>query len=134
MNACAVLLYAYELVWSTPQNSLRQNTQPQSRSQNHSVISSLSRIQCTPPKPLKHNSRQKQKSAKKASVFIPRSLPSDIDPSRFTPTRCEFSSGKRASSWLTAIPVEEFGFALYKGAFRDAQALRYGWSPNRAPI
>ena len=39
-----------------------------------------------------------------------------------------------ASSWLTALPVEEFGFALHKGAFRDALALRYGWSPNRAPI
>ena len=31
---------------------------------------------------------------------------------------------KGASSWLTALPVEEFGFALHKGAFRDALALR----------
>ena len=37
---------------------------------------------------------------------------------------------KGASSWLTALPVEEFGFALHKGAFRDALALCYGWAPR----
>ena len=36
---------------------------------------------------------------------------------------------KGASSWLTTIPLEEFGFTLHKGAFRDALALRYGWQP-----
>ena len=40
---------------------------------------------------------------------------------------------KGASSWLTALPVEEFGFALHKGAFRDALALRYGWAPHFVP-
>ena len=40
---------------------------------------------------------------------------------------------KGASSWLTALPVEEFGFALHKGAFRDALALRYGWCPTLVP-
>ena len=40
---------------------------------------------------------------------------------------------KGASSWLTALPVEEFGFALHKGAFRDALALHYGWSPRFVP-
>ena len=34
---------------------------------------------------------------------------------------------KGASAWLTALPIEEHGFALHKGAFRDALALRYGW-------
>ena len=29
-----------------------------------------------------------------------------------------------ASTWLTALPLEEFGFSLHKGAFRDALALR----------
>ena len=33
---------------------------------------------------------------------------------------------KGASSWLTALPLEEHGFALHKPAFRDAMALRYG--------
>ena len=46
----------------------------------------------------------------------------------------ELAQEKGASSWLTALPVEEFGFALHKGAFHDALALRYGWSPYRAPI
>ena len=35
-----------------------------------------------------------------------------------------------ASSWLTTLPVEDHGFALHKGAFRDALALRYGWRPT----
>ena len=38
-----------------------------------------------------------------------------------------------ASSWLTTLPIEEFGFALHKGAFRDALALRYGWCPAKVP-
>ena len=41
---------------------------------------------------------------------------------------------KGASSWLTALPVEEFGFALHKGAFRDALALRYGWCPTLVTV
>ena len=38
-----------------------------------------------------------------------------------------------ASTWLTVLPVEEFGFSLHKGAFRDALALRYGWSLHNTP-
>lgn len=30
-------------------------------------------------------------------------------------------------SWLTALPVQEFGFSLHNTAFQDALALRYGW-------
>ena len=40
---------------------------------------------------------------------------------------------KGASSWLTALPVEEFGFAVHKDAFRDALALHYGWAPHFVP-
>ena len=40
---------------------------------------------------------------------------------------------KGTSSWLTTLPINEFGFALYKGAFQDALALRYGWLPLHAP-
>ena len=36
-----------------------------------------------------------------------------------------------SSSWLTALPLEEHGFPLHKGAFADALALRYGWAPSR---
>ena len=36
---------------------------------------------------------------------------------------------KGASTWLTVLPIEEHGFILHKQAFRDAIALRYGWTP-----
>ena len=32
---------------------------------------------------------------------------------------------KGASSWLSVLPLEEFGFALNKGELRDALRLRY---------
>ena len=38
-----------------------------------------------------------------------------------------------SSSWLTALPLSEHGFALHKGAFRDALCLRYGWQPPLLP-
>jgi len=44
------------------------------------------------------------------------------------------ASEKGASSWLTVIPLRSHNFALYKSAFRDAVALRYGWSPSRLPL
>ena len=38
---------------------------------------------------------------------------------------------KGTSSWISALPIEDYGFYLLKGAFRDAVALRYGWPlPN----
>ena len=45
----------------------------------------------------------------------------------------ELAMEKGASNWLTVLPVEEFGFTLHKGAFRDALALRYGWSLHHTP-
>ena len=44
-----------------------------------------------------------------------------------------YAAETSASSWLTALPVEEHGFALHKGAFRDAICLRYGWHPSGLP-
>ena len=38
-----------------------------------------------------------------------------------------------ASTWLTALPIAAHGFALHKGAFRDALCLRYGWRPPLLP-
>ena len=38
-----------------------------------------------------------------------------------------------ASSWLTALPIKEHGFALHKGAFRNALCLHYGWHPSGLP-
>ena len=39
----------------------------------------------------------------------------------------------RASSWLSTLPIEDHGFALHKGAFRDALCFRYGWRPPLLP-
>ena len=33
------------------------------------------------------------------------------------------ASEKGASAWLTTLPMQRHGFALHKGAFRDAVAL-----------
>ena len=43
------------------------------------------------------------------------------------------SKEKGASSWLSILPIAEHGFALHKGAFRDALCLRYGWRPPHLP-
>ena len=45
----------------------------------------------------------------------------------------EASKEKGASSWLSSLPIAEHGFALHKGAFRDALCLRYGWRPPHLP-
>ena len=42
----------------------------------------------------------------------------------------ELGSEKGASSWLSALPMEELGFTLHKSDFRDALCLRYGWQPT----
>ena len=45
----------------------------------------------------------------------------------------DLAQEKGASSWLTSLPIEEFGFTLHKRAFFDALALRYNWQPSRMP-
>jgi len=55
------------------------------------------------------------------------SYPSHLQCSR------KLASKKGASSWLTALPLQHHGFAIHKGAFRDALALRYGWALERLP-
>ena len=45
----------------------------------------------------------------------------------------DLTKEKGASSWLTALPLEDQGFALYKSAFQDALALRYNWLPDQMP-
>ncbi len=46
----------------------------------------------------------------------------------------ELASERGAPNWLTSLPIEEFGFCLHKGAFTDALALRYGWTPSGIPM
>ena len=45
----------------------------------------------------------------------------------------EFACLKGAFSWLTVLPLDEHGFSLHKGDFRDAVCLRYGWSLPHLP-
>ena len=48
--------------------------------------------------------------------------------------RCvDLSKEKGSSSWLSVLPLEEHGFYLHKGEFRDSMCLRYGWKPNNTP-
>jgi len=46
------------------------------------------------------------------------------------PCAVDFASVKGASSWLTALPLQEYRFALHKYTFQE---LHYDWSPLRAP-
>ena len=46
----------------------------------------------------------------------------------------DLASDKGASSWLTTLRSEEYGFTLHKGAFHNALALRYGWHPSHVPF
>ena len=41
---------------------------------------------------------------------------------------------KVAFSWLSSSSIQEHDFALYKGAFHDALALRYGWTPKEVLV
>lgn len=41
---------------------------------------------------------------------------------------------KGAGSWLTALPLKMYGYALNKVEFRDAICLRYGWEVPNTPF
>ena len=45
----------------------------------------------------------------------------------------DLAAEKGASSWLTVMPLERYGFVLHKGEFRDALCLRYNWPPPLLP-
>ena len=70
----------------------------------------------------------KHQAAGERAAFVCDSLPSDVKRMIF------LLSEKGSSSWLSVLPVEEHGFALHKGAFRDALFLCYGWLPSGLPI
>ena len=40
----------------------------------------------------------------------------------------ELACEKGSSSWLTTLPLEDYGFSLNKQEFQDALALRYGYN------
>ena len=45
----------------------------------------------------------------------------------------DLAKEKSASSWLSVLPLDDHGFHLHKGAFRDAICLRYAWSLSATP-
>ena len=64
---------------------------------------------------IRHKRRKNtSQMAKELSQSLPPNLQRAID----------FAKEKRATSWLTTLPIKEFGFCLHKGAFSDALALR----------
>ena len=73
---------------------------------------------------LKKNRRKSEMDAASALKDI---LPADLQ------RAMNLAQEKGASSLLTSRPIEEFGFSLHKGAFRDAISLRYGWLPLNCP-
>ena len=70
----------------------------------------------------------KRQASEERAASVCDSLPSDLK------WMICLLSEKGASSWLSALPVEEHGFALHKGAFWDALFLRYGWLPSGLPV
>ena len=45
----------------------------------------------------------------------------------------DLGTEKGASTWLTALPLQEQGFTLNKQEFQDALCLRYGWQLKNLP-
>ena len=45
----------------------------------------------------------------------------------------DLAKEKGASSWLSVLPLDDYGFSLHKGAFGDAMCLRYGWQLPNTP-
>ena len=71
--------------------------------------------------------KQKRESTEVAAESVRSSLPESLK------RAMDLAQEKGASHWLTTLPLSEYGFSLHKGAFRDANALRYGWSPLNTP-
>ena len=70
----------------------------------------------------------KRQVEKERAASVCDSLPPDLK------RIISLSGEKGASSWLSSLSVEEHGFALHKGAFRDALYLQYGWLPSGLPV
>ena len=87
----------------------------------HDVIDS----QCTILKQLSQAKHQSQVDT--VQSVLARSPPHNL---RLALECCQ---EKGASSWLSAIPIEQHGFTLHKTNFTDALCLRYGWIPPHLP-
>ena len=69
-----------------------------------------------------HKSKREQHSNAASTLkdIFPRSLAHAMDHSQ--------------EKWCSVLPLDEYGFALHKGAFCDTLSLRYGWSPTNAAL
>ena len=72
-----------------------------------------------------------QRERRERVTFAASTLCEELSPS--LTKAMDLASKPGASSWLTSLPIKEHGFCLHKGAFIDAMALRYGWSPLKTP-
>ena len=45
----------------------------------------------------------------------------------------KLSSEKGCGTWLTVLPLQQYGYCLNKNEFRDAICLRYGWNIPKMP-
>ena len=76
---------------------------------------------------LKHLKKEAHNNKRKHQQETAMQLKSELPPA--LQRSAELATEDGASSWLTAIPLDQYGFTLHKGAFRDALCLRYGWPP-----
>ncbi len=74
----------------------------------------------------KERAKRNKQTAEKARTVLPR-LDADVR------RAAEQAAEKGASSWLTVLPLDRYGFALHKADFRDALCLRYSWPPALLP-
>ena len=71
--------------------------------------------------------RTKREQSTQSAASLRQSLPVPLQRSM------DLAQERGVSSWLTCLPIKEFGFALHKRAFQDALALRYNWHPLQVP-
>ena len=66
--------------------------------------------------------KQKAQDIENSAVQVRESLPQTKQ------GMMDLACVKGASSWLSALPLQDQGFDLSKGEFRDAISIRYGWN------
>ena len=71
--------------------------------------------------------RERMEKEKEIRDGLLQSLPAE------TSRMLRIAGEKGVSSWLTCLPIQEFGYCLHKRAFLDALCLRYGWLPRDVP-
>ena len=54
-------------------------------------------------------------------------------PTNETRQSLQMNREKGSGSWLTVLPLQEYGYTLNKQEFRDALCLRYGWNISNMP-